>query len=164
MRRRLQAMIVAAALRLVHAALVALQKLDPEVAAELRRMPAGMTYAIHTGHKAPSLFVEWDGQRLLRILHPEQAALCTLRLKALAISFRLFTGQMGLAHAYAQHAFTLSGEIADVMRLARLVNRAEAYLFPPILSRRILPELPELPVSRLRVYARTLIGFLQSPC
>ena len=164
MRRRLQAVIVAAALRLVHAALVALQRLDPEVAGELRRMPVGMTYAIHTGHDAPSLFVEWDGQRLLRIPHPEQAALCTLRLKALAISFRLFTGQMGLAHAYAQHAFTLSGEIADVMRLARLVNRAEAYLFPPILSRRILPELPELPVSRLRVYSHTLIGFLQNAC
>ena len=164
MKRRLQTTIIAAALRLVHAAIVELQRLDPEVAGELSRMPVGMTYAIHTGHHAPSLIVQWDGQRLLRLSRPEGKKLCTLRLKALAISFRLFTGQMGLAHAYAQHAFTLSGEIADVMRLARLVNRAEAYLFPPILSRRILPDLPELPVSRLRVYVRVFIGFFQTAC
>lgn len=161
MKRRLQIMIIAVALRLVHAVLVELQRLDPDVAGELRCLPAGMSYAIHTGHNAPTLFVQWDGRGLRRIVHPETPAVCTLRLKALAISFRLFTGQMGLAHAYAQHAFTMSGEIANVMRLARLVNRAEAYLFPPFMSRRILPELPGLPVSPLRVYAAVLTGFLR---
>ncbi len=162
MKRRLQAVLIAAALRLVHAALVELQRLDPEVAEELRRLPVGLSYAIHTGHRGPSLIVRWDGKKLLRVSDTSHLVKNTLRFKALAIAFRLFTGQIGLAHAYAQHAFTLSGDIADVMRLARLVNRAEVYLFPFIVTRRILPEQPGPAVSPLRVYARIFYGFFKS--
>lgn len=162
MTRLLQKIVVAIALRLLHAALVELQLLDCTMAQELQKLPKGMSFAIHTGHKAPALTVRWDGRRLQRVVEAGYAAQCTLRIKALAISFRLFTGQMGLAHAYAQHALTVAGEIANVMRLARLVNRAEAYLFPPFISHRILPESPKLEVSPIRVYARIVFGFLKS--
>lgn len=159
MKRAIQKMVVGAALRLVHAALVELREVDAYVAEEFAKLPAGMSYAIHTGHDCPSLYVAWDGARLQR-LSVLEAPRCELRLKALAISFRLFTGQMGLAQAYAQHAFTMAGEVGDVMRLARLVNHTEAYLFPPLITRRFLSVLPKLPISPLRVYGRIVIGFL----
>lgn len=160
MKRAIQKWTVKAALRLVYAALVELQGLDAEVAEEFAKLPAGMSYAIHTGYDCPTLFVQWDGERLRSVPKMERAC-CELHLKALAISFRLFTGQMGLAQAYARHAFTMSGEVADVMKLARLVNRTEAYLFPPFITRRFLSVLPTLPVSPLRLYGKLLIGFLK---
>lgn len=159
MKRAIQKFVVGAALRLVHAALVELRGMDEYVAAEFAKLPAGMSYAIHTGHAAPSLYVRWDGERLHRLPAIEQPR-CELRLKALSISFRLFTGQMGIAQAYAQHAFTMAGEVADVMRLARLVNHAEAYLFPPLITRRFLSVLPRLSASPLRLYGKIILGFL----
>ena len=159
MKRALQKLVVGAALRVVHAALVELRGMDAYVAAELAKLPVGASYAIHTGYACPSLYVVWDGEKLLRppTLNTPR---CELHLKALAVSFRLFTGQMGLAQAYAQHALTMGGEVADVMRLARLVNRAEAYLFPPMITRRFLTDIPKLPASPLRLYARLALGFL----
>lgn len=159
MKRAMKKFVVGAALRVVHAALVELSELDAYVAAEFDKLPVGMSYAIHTGRYAPSLYVQWDGERLLRCAALE-APRCELRLKSLATSFLLFSGQMGLAQAYAQHAFTMAGEVADVMRLARLVNRAEAYLFPPFMTRKFLTDIPKLPASALRLYARLAVGFL----
>lgn len=159
MKRALQKLIVGAALRVVYAALVELRAMDATVAAELAKLPAGMSYAIHTGHRCPTLYVQWDGERLLCPATLEKPR-CELHLKSLATAFRLFTGQMGLAQAYAQHAFTMAGEVADVMRLARLVNRTEAYLFPPFITKKFLTDIPRLPASPLRMYARLAVGFL----
>lgn len=159
MRRAVQKLVVAAALRVVHAALVELRTLDAAVADEFARLPVGTSYAIHTGHDCPSLYVEWDGERLRRPAQLE-APRCELRLKALSVAFRMFTGQIGLAQGYAQHAFTMAGEVADVMRLARLVNQAEAYLFPSFITRKFMSETPKRSASSLRLYGRLLIGFI----
>ena len=101
-------------LRVVHAALVELYKLDTRVRDEFDRMPEGLSYALQTGYQAPQLFVEWRNGKLHRCGNLEKPV-CALRLKSTGIAFRLFTGQMGLAQAYAQHAFSMQGEIADVI-------------------------------------------------
>lgn len=152
-------LVVGIVLRVVHAAIVELQNLDTRVAEELRHMPAGTGYHIRTGYKAPELSVVWDGSALLRKAEASPAA-CCLSVKSLPLAFRLFTGQMGLAQAYACHAFSLSGDIADVMKFARMVNLVEAYLFPRFITRRILTDIPPLRTSPLKVYAKLAAGFL----
>lgn len=159
MKLALQKWTVAVVLRVVHAALVELYALDSRVRAEFDRMPEGMSYALQTGYDAPLLFVQWRGGNLLRLDGLERPV-CALRLKSIGISFRMFTGQMGLAQAYAQHAFSMQGEIADVMKLARLVNLVEGYLFPKFITKHILTDIPTLQVNPLRVYGRVLCGFL----
>lgn len=160
MKRAIQRFAVGAAMRLVHAALVELRSMDDTVAAEFATLPAGTSYAIFSGHNAPALYVQWDGHALQRLKSIDTPH-CTLQIKALPLSFRIFTGQIGLAQAYAQHAFTIAGDIADVMRLARLVNRTESYLFPPLITRRFLAVLPRLPASPLRLYGKLIMGFLR---
>lgn len=159
MKRFVQKLTVGIVLRVVHAALVELQKQDTRVAAEFERMPEGLGYSIYTGHNAPVLHVIWQGGKLKRV-HSLEKATCTLHIKSTPLSFRLFTGQMGLAQAYAAHAFTMAGEVADVMRLARLVNIVEAYLFPNIINRRIMTDIPKPQVCFLRTYARIAWGFM----
>lgn len=159
MKLALQKLTVGIVLRVVHAALVELYGLDSRVRAEFDRMPEGMSYALQTGHAASELYVQWTGGRLLNLKKMEKPT-CALRLKSTGISFRMFTGQMGLAQAYAQHAFSMQGEIADVMRLARLVNLVEGYLFPKFITKHILTDIPALQVNPLRVYGRVLCGFL----
>ena len=159
MKLALQKLTLGIVLRVVHAALVELYALDTRVRAEFDRMPEGMSYALQTGHAAPELYVQWMGGKLLNLKKIEKPT-CALRLKSTGISFRMFTGQMGLAQAYAQHAFSMQGEIADVMRLARLVNLVEGYLFPKFITKHILTDIPALQVNPLRVYGRVLCGFL----
>lgn len=159
MKLALQKLTVGIVLRVVHAALVELYALDSRVRAEFDRMPEGMSYALQTGHDAPELYVQWKGGKLLNLKKIEKPT-CALRLKSTGISFRMFTGQMGLAQAYAQHAFSMQGEIADVMRLARLVNLVEGYLFPKFITKHILTDIPALQVNPLRVYGLVLCGFL----
>ncbi len=159
MKLSLQKLTVGIVLRVVHAALVELYALDSRVKQEFDRMPNGMSYALQTGYNAPELYVQWQDGKLLNLKKIERPT-CALRLKSNGISFRMFTGQMGLAQAYAQHAFSMQGEIADVMKLARLVNLVEAYLFPKFITRHILTDIPALQVNPLRVYGRILCGFL----
>ena len=159
MKQTFQKLTVGIVLRVVHAALVELYKLDSRVRNEFERMPEGLSYALQTGYNAPQLFVQWKAGRLNRLSSLEKPV-CALRLKSTGISFRMFTGQMGLAQAYAQHAFSMQGEIADVMRLARLVNLVEGYLFPKFITKHILTDIPTLQVNPLRVYGRIFFGFL----
>lgn len=159
MKLALQKLTVGGVLRVVHAALVELYALDTRVREEFDRMPEGLSYALQTGYDAPQLYVQWKEGRLARLPELEKPT-CALRLKSTGISFRMFTGQMGLAQAYAQHAFSMQGEIADVMRLARLVNLVEGYLFPSFITKHILTDIPALQVNPLRVYGRIFCGFL----
>lgn len=159
MKRTLQSLTVGVVLRVVHAALVELARLDSRVRRELQRLPEGTAYSVYTGHAAPCLHVQWREGRLRRLRESAPGA-CILRIKSMPLSFRLFTGQLGLAQAYAQHAFVLAGDVGDVMRLVRLVNLVEAYLFPRLITRNILTDVPPLEKSPLRVYGRLCGGFL----
>lgn len=159
MRRPLQKLTVGIVLRVVHAALTELNRLDSRVREELQAMPEGMSYSIFTGHEAPALHVCLQGGRLLRTKALAEPV-CSLSIKSLPLSFRLFTGQMGLAQAYATHAFTMKGDVADVMKLARLVNLVEAYLFPRFITKHILTDIPQTEVCFLRVYGAIALGFL----
>jgi hypothetical protein len=82
----------------------------------------------------------------------------TIRFKTPADAFRVFTGQISVAQAYAQHRFVLKGNMGLAMPFVRCVDIAEGYLFPAILARRILKKLPKKEVSTLRVYAAVLFG------
>lgn len=157
--RAIQSLVVGIVLRVVHAALIELRALDSRVAKEFERMPEGLSYTIRTGYNGPVLHVKWKDGALLRLAELPTAS-CSLRIKSMPLSFQLFTGQMGLAQAYARHAFTMGGEVADVMRLARLVNLVEAYLFPRIMTKRIMTDVPETEVCFLRAYGRIALGFL----
>ena len=49
----------------------------------------------------------------------------TIRFKSPADAFRVFTGQIGIAQAYAQHRFTLRGNMGLAMPFVRCVDIAE---------------------------------------
>ncbi len=162
MKRRLQHLTVAIVMRVVHAAICELHALgDTRVLHELALLDEGQAYSIYVGKAGPALHVQWKGGRLLRLTASAEGA-CTLRIKSLPLAFRLFTGQMGLAQAYAWHAFTVQGDVAAVMQLARLVNIVEAYLFPRFITKHILTDIPSLQANPLRVYGSLSAGFLSA--
>ena len=137
-------------------ALNALAVRDERVAAEIARWPEGRVTAL-TMPGGPGLAFARQGKRLRRLKSSEGAAIL-IRFKSPADAFYVFTGQLGVAGAYAQHRFTVHGSVSDAMGFVRCVDLAEGYLFPAFWARAILKELPQKRLSSLRVYAAALLG------
>ena len=93
-----------------------------------------------------------------RKLDQETPGDVTIRFKSPSDAFRVFTGQLSVAQAYAQHKFVLRGDMALAMPFVRCVDITEGYLFPKILAKRILKRLPKKEVSSARVYRAVLLG------
>ena len=70
----------------------------------------------------------------------------------------MFTGRLGVSKAYAEHRFTLKGEIGKAMSLVRCIDIVEAYLFPKFITKNILKEIPKKSMGLVRCYGNVLFG------
>ena len=72
--------------------------------------------------------------------------------KSIDVAFLMFTGRLGVSKAYAEHRFTLKGEIGKAMSLVRCIDIVEAYLFPKFITKNILKEALIILKNRLTVF------------
>jgi len=148
-----------AALWFLGRAFAAAASLDPRVAGEVTGWAEGLTVLLEVEPYGPYLALgKRDGSLHLLRRRPDPADLA-IYFKNPAGAWRVLSGQIGIAPAYAEHRFCLAGDIAMGMSLVRCLNLVEAYLFPPVLSNRILKRPPQLRRSRLRIYTAAIFGF-----
>ncbi len=69
----------------------------------------------------------------------------------------LVLGQIGVYEGYAQHRFIVKGDFIKGMPLVRILYYVEAYLFPKLITKNILKEMPERSSTKLKAYVRLLI-------
>lgn len=157
-----RARIASVVLTVLYGGIYELYQADPRIQKEIDRWPEGMTYAIRCSTQGPSLYFRKNDGKLMR-LNPriqKQYDTC-ITFKSLETAFLVLTGRMGIAGAYAAHGFSLHGDIGTAMELTRCVDLAESYLFPKIMTRRILKEVAKKRTSSLVLYARILVGLLR---
>lgn len=129
---------------------------DSKIREEAQRWPEGKTLRLEVpGATGFTVTGTKDG---FQKLHKDTPGDVTIRFKSPADAFRVFTGQIGIAQAYAQHRFVLRGDMGLAMPFVRCVDRTEGYLFPAFLAKRILKRLPKKEVSSARVYGAVLFG------
>ena len=68
----------------------------------------------------------------------------------------MVTGQLSASQAYARHDLLIIGEISHAMAFLRCIERAEAYLLPRFLLKRILPAYYVLPQKRWKFWKQML--------
>ncbi len=137
-------------------ALQFLSRRDAKIQEEASHWPPGKTLRLEIpGAKGFTLTAAPDG---FRTLPKGTQGDVTIRFKSPADAFLVFTGQIGIAAAYAQHRFVLRGDMGLAMPFVRCVDRTEGYLFPAFLAKRILKRLPKKEVSAARVYLAVLVG------
>lgn len=122
-------------------------------------MPQGQTirFAVAADEKAPALcFTVKDGTivKAAKDAQPE----VNIVFKNEKMAFRVFTGRLGIAGAYAAHAFTLRGNINETMGVVRIVDLVEGYLFPKFIAKHILKEIPEKEYPTPLLYLRLIPG------
>lgn len=130
-------------------------KFDERIRKEIDEWKEGYTAIIETGIKNVRLCIRKENGKLKRIDGLDDADI-VITFKSIDAAFLMFTGRLGVAKAYAQHRFTLKGEINKTMSLVRVIDLVEAYLFPKIITKHILKEVPKKNANLLRTYLYVL--------
>lgn len=71
-------------------------------------------------------------------------------IKSIDYAFEMMTGQKGIHHAYSENRVYVKGKLSDTMKIARCINELLAYLFPKIISKMALKEVPNLTFHRFK--------------
>ena len=144
-------------LLVLYRALRVLSQHDSRVRNEFEALPEGFTVALRINPSEGEIRMAKVNGRLKRIgKRDDYAVLITF--KGIDAAFKVLTGQMGVARAYAEHRFTLKGDIGVTMGLVRMIDIAEAYLFPRLMTKMILRSVPYKEKSTLTIYRKVFIG------
>lgn len=155
--RTFQQLLCGIVLQVLFRAIRVLSHCDSRIRAELSALPEGQTVKISVSphEKSRALtFTVSNGT----VKKTDKSPDIHIVFKNEAMAFRVFTGRMGIAGAYAAHAFTLRGNINQTMGVVRVVDLVEGYLFPKFMTRRILKEVPQKELPTLCVYLRLIPG------
>lgn len=146
----------------LYSGLKQLSEQDERIGQEVKDWKPGMIYALKCGTDGPDLYIR-KGEYGLEKLDPsiqDVADIC-IQFKSFSHAFRVLTGRQSVADAYAQHNFTLYGDIAGTMSFARCVDLLETYLFPKMITKRILKEVPQKQRSSILLYGNILFHIPQ---
>jgi len=130
-------------------------KEDLRVKGEINSWEEGFTVSIQTGMKGLDLIMKKEAEELVRLRQVKKADL-EITFKSIDAAFLMFTGRLGVSKAYAEHRFTLKGDIGVAMSFVRCIDTVEAYLFPKIISKHILKEVPKKSIGLVRTYGEVL--------
>lgn len=156
MKRFLSLVLCKIILRVLYRALKVLSALDTRVREDFLAFKDGFRVRVNLSLKGEGMTLEKRDGRL--VVGKGRDADVTITFKSIPVSLRVFTGLKGIATAYSEHRFTLSGSIADTMALVRMIEIAESYLFPHFMTRRIMRDIPAKQTGSLRVYRKVLLG------
>lgn len=146
----------------LYGGLYQLYKKDSRVRTEVDSWENGMTYCLKCSANGPQLFIRKNRNGLQRLNPKIQTTYDTcFEFKSLEEAFLVLTGRQGVAGAYAAHGFLLQGDIGTAMSFARSIDLVEAYLFPAIMTKHILKEVPKKEVSALAIYGYIIGGILK---
>lgn len=132
---------------------------DSRVQAEVRDWTESIRVALQASPTGPAMVLEKRGGRL-RTLAPDgaPAAGLLIQFKHLDGALPILLGQQSVGRAYAERRMTIRGDLTFAMSVVRVMLLAESYLYPRLITRRIMQRVPDREVSMLRIYLSTLLA------
>jgi hypothetical protein len=133
--------------------LVACARLDSRVRGDVESWPEGTVVTLAIAPRGPFTSVRKQGGRLVALGAKrgiEPSLLVTFKNVNAAVPVLL--GMKGVVQSFAEHRATLSGDVSLGISLVRCLHVVEGYLFPDIMTRRILPRPATRQVGHLRAY------------
>lgn len=132
-------------------------KYDENVKKEIDSLDKGFTAVIDTGIDNVKLIIKKENNKLIRLKDTENADI-EIAFKSIDVAFLMYIGKLGVSKAYAEHRFTLKGEISKAMVLVRCIDIVESYLFPKIITKGILKYQPKKSIGIVRTYILALLS------
>ncbi len=132
-----------------------LYKLDKEIRSEFDALPHG--FRVNLGILPYGTYIgiirTASGVRIKKGGFSE-AELC-VNFKTVKACKKVMLARQSVAQSFCRHEIIVGGDIAQAMGLVRIINKTECYLFPRIMTKRILPKIKK-EVCTLRVYCKVL--------
>lgn len=135
---------------------------EDEVIKEISAWKEGFCFSMDVLPKGPSLVMKMKNRKLMFLgTKGNSKAELIVKIKNIDTAFQMITTQAGAHHVYAQNKISVQGNIADSMRLIRLIYIIEGYLFPKILNKNVLKKSPNMNIkkhlNRLHIYTVGMI-------
>jgi hypothetical protein len=157
--KRLKSAVVGLVMWVLGRALQSAWRWDPLVRAEANSWPEGVTILMRVMPWGPRLAWAKRQGRIRHLGGKLTDADLVISFKNIEGAFLVFLGLLGSEQGFAQHRMYVKGDLPLAVSLIRCVNQLEAYLFPRIITTRILKRVPRLGwQGNLRRLAICLLG------
>jgi hypothetical protein len=132
---------------------------DSIVRHEVARWPDDFTFALDVLPWGPRMSMKKQGGRLKYLGAGPKDVDLLISFKNIECAFLVFSGLMGTEQGAAERRTIVKGDLTVALSLIRIINLVEVYLYPRIISRRLVKRVPKLNLKQhaLRVYIM-LIG------
>ena len=132
-------------------------KYDNNLKEEIDNWNDNFSIQIQLKTNGSSLYLKKTNEGIIKVkkINNPDILIC---FKSIDSAFLVLIGKIGISQAYAQHRFTLKGGIAEAMSLVRCIDIIEAYLFPKIITKRILEEIPKKELNIIETYIRIMFN------
>lgn len=132
---------------------------DSRIQTEVGAWTEGTRVMLKVDPAGPAMLIAKEGGRLRFLgLREEPDATLSIYFKHLEAALLVLTGQISIPQAYAQRRITLRGDLTFALSVVRVMQVVEAYLFPRLITARIMQRVPTREVSVLRIYLSTLFA------
>jgi hypothetical protein len=131
--------------------LQSLSKHDPLIQQEVSKWPDPFTLMLVVRPDCGSMAVSRaPGGRLIYrgSDYPEEKADVVITIKNIETAFAMLIGKIGIDVGYARHSICARGDISNSVSVVRVLNIAEAYLFPSMIAKNLMKRLPPIPPAR----------------
>lgn len=136
--------------------LVTCARLDSRVRDEVAAWPEGTVVTLLMWPGTPKTSVRKADGRLVALGSRDVEPTLLVTFKSVAASVPVLLGMKSVLQAFAEHRATVRGDIGLAMSLVRCLHIVEGYLFPDVMTRRILPRPAARQAGHLRAYAGLL--------
>jgi hypothetical protein len=137
-----------------------LYRYDKSIRCEVDGWKQGFVICMKAARQGPAICLIHTEKGIERLRKYESSDVnMSIEFRGIDAAFLVLSGQIGVAQAYSQHRFTLRGSIFDCMPFVRCVEIIEAYLFPTVITKKILKKLPIKEISPVSVYRHAILGF-----
>lgn len=122
---------------------------EKNIVKEVSEWPEGFSFNMVVLPYGPNLLME-KRKGVMKMLHRKKKdnANLVVEVKNLSTAFKMITTQLGAHNVFAQHKIGVIGNVADSMKLIRVIYVAEGYLFPEILNKNILKKSPKMTLEK----------------
>jgi hypothetical protein len=132
--------------------LVAAARLDERVRAEAGAWPEGTVITLGIGPFGPQVSWRAGGGMLEYLGGAEVEPTLAVTFKSVDGALPLLLGMKSVLGAFAEHRAMVTGDLALAMSFVRCLHIVEGYLFPDLMTRRILPRPAERRAGHLVAY------------
>lgn len=132
-------------------------RLDSKVRDIIKDLPDGYVFTLRILPFKPYFSLKKTGDKLVNVKKDEKIDL-ELCFKNIEVALPVLTGRQGVEDTYKYSSIITYGNIGDTVKMVECMNIVENYLFPKVITSKILKGKYEKNVSSFRVYLGILFG------